>query len=542
MQSERAVARTPTPLAQGSRGVANAALILTSAYILSRLLGLLRQTAINAQFGAGAQTDAFWAAFALPDFLYSLLVGGALTSAFIPVFARLGAEGRDADAWRVANTILNTAILVLLTVAALLFALAPRLAPIVANGFAPDTQQLTAQLTRILAIQPVYLGAGALAMAVLNARKHFLLPAYAPVVYNIGIILGAVLLAPFVGIEGLAVGVTLGSLGYFLLQIPGLRREGMRYRAELHWHLPEVREVGRLLIPRTLGLASSQIGGLITNVTLASALAAGSLTALRNATQIWLLPVGIFGVAVSTAAFPTLAEYAAAKDWPALEELTRRTLRFMLFVSVPSTIVLIVLRRPIVSLLLQHGRFNERDLQLTSAALLFYSLALWAHVIVELLPRVFYALHDTVTPLLINLVVVAVNVITSWLLMRWLALGGLALGLSVAATVEAAILLLVLQKRLPHLLTRAFAGEVSRILLAALPLLAALLLYRWITVHVHLPLNLLVQLGVVGVGAIVAATTYLTAASLLQCEDMAFVRSRAGRVLARFKRLSTGVR
>lgn len=500
-------------------GVTLAALTISTAYVLSRALGVLRQTAINGEFGAGPATDAFWAAFTIPDLFFNLLVGGALTSVFVPVYARLVAEGRQREAWKLACTVFNVVAIVLVVVGVLILALAPTLSPLVAAGFPRETQMLTARLTRILSVQPLYLGLGVVAMAVLNSGKHFALPAYAPVVYNVGIVAGALLLAPRVGVEGLAIGVALGALGYFVMQVPGLRRQGLSYRFTLDLGMPELAHVGKLLVPRTLGLASSQIGGLITMVSLASGLPSGSVTVVRAALQIVLLPVGIFGVAIATAVFPTLADQATGEDRRELGDTVARTLRFMLFVGAPSTVALVALRRQVVGLLLQHGRFDAQDAQVTALALGFYGVALFAHLWDELLPRVYYALHDTMTPLIVNLGVVCVNIGASAILRRWLGVGGLGLGLSLAATSEAAVFWWLLSRRLPAIADRALWRDLGKIAIAALVMAVPLVWYAQALQSLDPQGRLLPQLLEVAGGVAVGGVAYLAAATLLRCED-----------------------
>lgn len=515
-------------------GVTLAAITISTAYVLSRALGVLRQTAINGEFGAGPETDAFWAAFTVPDLFFNLLVGGALTSVFVPVYARLVTEGRNQDAWKLACTVFNVVAILLVVVALLILALAPRLAPLIAAGFPRETQALTAHLTRILAVQPLYLGLGVVAMAVLNSGKHFALPAYAPVVYNLGIIAGALLLAPRVGVEGLAMGVTLGALGYFLLQVPGLRRQGLPYRFTLDLAMPELAQVGRLLVPRTLGLASSQVGGLITMVSLASGLPSGSVTVVRAALQIVLLPVGVFGVAIATAVFPTLADQAAAGDGRQLGDTVAKTLRFMLFLGAPSTVALVLLRQPLAALLLQHGRFSAEDARVTALALGFYGLALFAHLWDELLPRVYYALHDTMTPLLVNLGIVCVNVGASAILRRWLGVGGLGLGLSLAATVEAAVFLWLLSRRVPTIAGRDFWRDLGKVAVASLAMVPPLIWYAQALQSFGPQSRLLPQLLAVAGGILLGGVTYFAAAMLLRCDDAATVLEYAASLRARF--------
>jgi putative peptidoglycan lipid II flippase len=460
------------------------------AFVCSRLLGLWRTSLLAATFGNGPAANAFQAAFAIPDFIFNLVVGGALNSAFIPVFAELLGARREEEAWDLTATVLNGVIALLAVLGGLAALFAPLLAPLLAPGFDPATQALVVQLTRILFLQPLLFGAGSVAFAILNARQHFLFPAWAPVVYNVFQILALLFLTPRLGINGLAIGVVVGALAYAGMQVPVLYRYGFSYRATLNWRAPAFRRVLRMLVPRTLTLASNQVGGTVTSRTIASTIS-GGVAALGYAYTLLLLPINVLGVSVATAAFPTLASMAGRGDRRALQATVRSALRGLLYLGFGSSALLVALRLPLIGLIYQHGAFGAADAALTASALLFYGLGVAPQLADELLPRAFFALQDARTPLVINLSVVAVNIALSVLLVRRLGLGGIALALTLAAFLEMLLLLACLQRKLPGLLDASFAGELGMLLIAACAGgLAAFLLDAPIS---HLPVRPLLQ-------------------------------------------------
>jgi len=428
--------------------IARATSVVMSLFILSRGLGLVREMIIGARFGAGAELDAYLAAFRLPDLLFTLVAGGALASAFIPTFGERLAHGRTAAAWDLAAKV-ATLLLVTLTLLALLAALLarPLVAYLIAPGFSPAQQRLTAELLRWMLVSTVLFGLSGLVMGILQSFQRFLLPALAPVVYNLAIILAAWLLAPVLGIRGLVVGVVGGALGHLLVQIPGLRRVGARGRPSLSLTDPGVREVLRLMGPRVLGLAVVQLNFLV-NVFLASHLPAGSISALNYAWLLMLLPQGVLAQSVATAAFPTFARQAALGERAAMRTTLKGILGLLLAVSVPAALLLFWLREPLVVLLFRRGAFDAAAVALTGYALAFFAPGLIGHVVVEIVARAFYALKDTLTPVLVGVAAMTLNIALSLLLIRPLAHGGLALANSLATLAEMGVLLLFLRRRL----------------------------------------------------------------------------------------------
>ena len=430
-----------------SKAIAGAATLVMLLFILSRGTGLLREMIIGARFGTAADLDAYLAAFRIPDLLFQLVAGGALGSAFIPTFAAAWTEGSQQQAWLLFSRVLNllTLFLVILCGLAMLFA-EPLVAGVIAPGFPVEQQRLTASLMRWMLASTVVFGASGLIMGALNAVQHFLLPAVAPVLYNCAIIIGAWLLAPVLGIHGLVIGVAAGSVLHLLVQLPALLRQLVRYRFSFRIGDAQVREVARLMGPRVLGLLFVQLNFLV-NTVLASGLPDGSLSALNYAWLLMLLPQGIFAQAVATVAFPTFSAQAAAGNRAQLLETLTGLLRLVLFLSIPAAFLLYVLDEPLIELLFQRGRFDAASTQAVAFALRFFALGLVAHAVVEIVVRVFYALHDTATPVVAGVATVALNILLSLALIGRLSFGGLALANSIATALEMLVLLILLARK-----------------------------------------------------------------------------------------------
>jgi putative peptidoglycan lipid II flippase len=443
-------------------------------FVVSRALGLMREMVISHQFGTGGDLDAYLAAFRIPDILFQVVAGGALASAFIPTFASSWAQDDENGAWRLASSIINLVLAVTTGLAILAAVLAPWLVrTVIAPGFGPARQALTANLMRLMLLTPVIFGVSGVLMGILNARQHFLLPALAPILYNLGIIAGAIFLAPAMGVYGLAVGVVAGALGHLLVQIPGLVRYGMRYTATFGLRDAGVHEVGRLMLPRMVGLAAVQLNFLV-NTILASSLVPGSLAALNYAWLLMLLPQGVFAQAVATAAFPTFSAQAASDQQGEMRSTLAATLRAVLYLALPAAVGLIVLREPLVEIIFQRGEFTALSTQRVAWALGFFTLGLPAHSVVEITVRAFYALHDTRTPVAVGIGAMGLNIVLSLLFiqvfqrMGWMGTGGLALSNSLATTVEMIVLLGILRRRLEGLEGRQMAGSLARTGFAAL--------------------------------------------------------------------------
>ncbi len=428
------------------------------AFVLSNLVGLVRQILVSRAFGTDTSLDAFYAAATLPDLLFNLMAGGALASAFIPTFTGFLSKENRAGAWQLASSVMNLSGLALAFFSGLAILFAPQLVEHILFVLKPDLdpalKTLTTNLLRIILIAPTIFGISGLCMAILNTHQKFLLPALAPVFNWIGWIIGIVFLVPKIGIYGLAWGYVLGALLHLAIQIPSLLKlAGQRYFPTLGWGDPAVREVARLMAPRLVGVMAVQINFVI-NAIIAASLSEGSLSAINVARMVMTMPLFVIAQSIATAALPTFAMQVSRGEINGMRSSLAATLRGIFLLSIPSTVGLILLRQPLVALLFQRGAFDANSTEMVSWALMWYTAGLVGHSVVEILSRAFYALHDTKTPVVVGTLAMGLNVVFSFVFaswfekIGWLPLGGLALANSFATALEAVTLFVVMRRRL----------------------------------------------------------------------------------------------
>jgi len=497
------------------RRIARAAGLVMVGFLIANLTGLVRQMMVLAAFGTSATLDAYFAAERLPALLFSLLAGGALASAFVPTFTGMLANDERPAAWRLASAVGNLVFLGLTGLAALGFAFAPWLVTdFIAPGFDDPAQiSLTVGLLRVLLLAPILFGVSGLVMGVLNAHQHFLLPSLAPAMRNLGVIAGVVFLVPQFGVHGLAWGAVLGAALHLAVQLPGLRHRQARYHPSLGLRDPAVRQVFRLMAPRLLSVGIVEINFLV-NAIIASALPTGSLTALTNAFTIMLMPQALIAQSTAIAALPTFSAQAARGALGELRLTLARTLRGVLFLAMPATLGLMLLRTPIVAMLFERGAFTAESTELVSWALLWYAVGLPAHALLEVIVRAFFALKDTLRPVLVSLVAMGLNIVLSLTLtttfsrLGWPPVGGLALANSLATTVEATMLVVLIRRRVDGLGWAAIQRGVFAALGAASMMSLGLLAWLALTAGGS---ELLIGLG----GAALGGGLYYLAARLL---------------------------
>lgn len=472
--------------ALSGQGIIRAAVLVLIGTVLSRVLGLLRDSLLSYAFGASAEFEAYRFALLPTETIYFVIAGGALGSAFIPTFASYLVKDQREEAWRLGSAVANLITLVLIVVAGLTALLAhPVVAPLLAPGKDAASQALTAHLLQIMLISPVIFGVSGLLMGVLNAHQRFLLPALAGVMYNAGIIFGIVILAPAFGIDGVAWGAVIGAALHLLVQVPGLLSIRPKYTPTLDITSPDVRHIARLMAPRVLGLAIVQLNFWV-NAALASSMVTGSYSALTRAWAIMLMPQAIIAQSVANAVFPTFAVHAAQGDTRALRSTMVQVLRSVLFLALPSTVGLIVLRLPIVRVIYDYGDlFTEQDAEATAWALMFFALGLVAHSVVEILTRAYYALHDTRMPVIIGGGAMILNVALSLILVNYIrdpeilgsgAFAGLALANTLATTVEGLLLVILIRPKVGGLDIASLLSGVGRAAIASAAMAAVLLL------------------------------------------------------------------
>ncbi|MDQ7792478.1 MAG: murein biosynthesis integral membrane protein MurJ [Clostridia bacterium] len=504
-----------------------AALLIIAGTILSNIFGLIRETIIAYQFGATAQTDAYLVASVIPMAL-SGMVAGAVAVAFIPVFTEYRLKAGEGEAWTIASAVITLAALFLVAGAVLYLLAAPFLVPLLGPGLAPETKALAVHLSRLLVPAIIFTGLVGLATAVLNAYRHFTFPAFAGLLNNFGIIGGALLLGGLMGISGLVVGAVAGAAAHLLALSVPLAGKKTYYRPTLKGlRHPGVKKIGLLLLPFIVGSAAGQINLLVDRV-LASGLVEGSISALNFAVRVMQLPLGIFAGAAATAAYPFLAEQAAAENADDLRRTFSEGLRVLWFIVFPLSVGLMVLGQPIIRLLFERGAFDAAATQMTAVALLYYSLGIFAHAANVLLVRVYFALQDTATPTKLGLLAVGLNIVLNLILVRYLAHGGLALASSIAAAVNCLLLAYYLRRRLGNLDGRRILRSTVKFAAASLAMgLAVAAAYSYTASFFDTALlthRLLQVSGLIALGGAV----YLGAAALLRTEELARIIMQAG--------------
>lgn len=431
-----------------SQTITGAAFVLAAASIASRLLGLVRDRMLAGTFGAGDTLDIYYAAFRVPDLIYNLLITGALSAGFIPVFVSLWNKGQsgDREAWRFVNSLLNILLVALVVVGALFFIFTPQLMRAITPGFVGDKFDLTVALTRIMFLSPLFLGLSSIWGGVLQSLKRFLVFSLTPIFYNLGIIFGIIFLVPRWGVYSLAWGVALGALLHMIIQLPALFSLGFKYQPILDWRDEGVRRLARLMVPRTLTLAISQLNFVAITI-LASFLAAGSLAIFNLAYNIWTFPLGILAASLAIAAFPVLSQSAAAKDKVTFADNFSATFRQILFLIVPASALLIILRAQIVRVILGTGKFGWSSTILTIDTLQYLTLGLFAEGLILLLVRGFFAWEDTKTPFWLGLVGSFVRIGGAWWFSLSMGVAGLALGYAVGGIINMLLLWIFLIRK-----------------------------------------------------------------------------------------------
>ena len=451
-----------------------AAFLLMMVQVVSRVLGYARDVVLMNMFGQSYMTDAFNVAFTIPDFIYNVLIGGAIASAFIPVFSSYLATDHTDKAWRTSSIFSTWALTIMIVLVTLAFIFTYPLLGLL-TSYDRAAMSLPVTLTRITLIQALFMALSAIATGILQSYQHFTWPAIGTLLYNAFILLFGIVLAqpientwPGYGIAGFSIGVVVGALATLVVQIPTLIKVGFNYKPCFDVHDEGLRQMVRLLIPVLIGLSVSQINVLVTQY-LATGLDDGIYTALRTAHRFMQLPLGLFAVSICVAIFPTMTAQAARKEYDELKKSMSLALRTSLFVIIPAAVGMVVLREPIIRLLFEFsGRFTSYDTFICGQALFFYCLGLPGYSATFSLIRVFYALQDTKTPIIVSVAAIVLNAILSFILVNPLQHIGLALAYSISGWAQCGLLALALRRRLGDMSGLHIIPSLLRICLAAL--------------------------------------------------------------------------
>jgi len=502
------------------------------AIIFGQFVGLARSIIVARTFGASAELDAFSYANRVSETLFLLVAGGALGSAFIPTFTGLLTKNENDAAWKLASSLTNAVTLTLSLLAALIAFFAPGVVRYaIAPGLVNDPQlfSLTVSLLRIQLVSAILFGLGGLVVGILNAHQVFLIPALTAAVYQLGIIFGAVVLAPSMGIYGLAWGVVIGSLFYLLIQLPALFKQKGRYTFTFGLYDANTRQVIVLMGPRLLGVAVVQLNFWV-NLNLASRMEEGSAASLTYGFSLMMTALSVIAQSIAIAAMPTFSAQHALGKLDEMRTSLAAALRGILMMTLPASIGLIILRIPFVSILYERGNFGEHDVQLVSWALLWYAAGLIGHNTLEVLTRAFYAQQDTKTPVVVGVLAMGLNVVFSILFSRyfasigWYPLGGLALANSLATALESMTLFILMRRRLKGIEGKSIADGMWRFGLSGLGMAIGLWLWIQLTGGMN---RWIVALGGVAIGGVV----YLFGVLLLQVPEIKLLVSAGSRRL-----------
>ena len=464
-----------TPPSQDTHSITGAAGLIGVATFASRILGFIRDIVLAQLFGASASADAFFVAYRIPNLLRELFAEGSMSAAFIPVFTEYHTLRSKQETWELASAAFTTLLTIVTGVTLLGIISAPVIVWLLAPGFHDAAAKLatTTLLTQVMFPYLLFVSLASLAMGILNSLRAFAFPALAPVFFNVCVLFFALGISPFFQepIVGVAVGVVVGGLAQFVVQLPAIHKRGLLFSWRFQPGHPGVRRMGLLIVPTLLGMSVTQV-----NITVSTILAsnfAGGPTYLFYGMRLIQFPLGIFGVALATAILPTLSAQAARGALEDLRLTVNYGLRTILFIMLPAMTGLIFLREPIIHLFFEHGAFSAQDTANTAGAVLAFALGLWAFASYRILATAFYSLQDTKTPAIAAVIGMCANLILALALMDSLQYIGLALATALAAMMNSGILLIMLTKRLGGLNGIALGKSIGRTILALTPVVLA---------------------------------------------------------------------
>jgi len=523
-----------------SKTITGAALLLGAASLASRLLGVIRDRVLAGQFGAGDTLDVYYAAFRIPDLIFNLLILGALSAGFIPIFMAAVRETKNRGeglnkAWDIVNGLVNIMGIAMIVLCGLFIALSSFIVPLITPGFSSEKMALTVAMTQIMMLSPIFLGFSNILGGILQSFKRFFIYSLAPIFYNLGIIFGALFFVKWWGIYGLAFGVVLGAIAHALIQLPSVLELGYRYHWVFDLANQSVRRIGKLMVPRTLGLAVSQIN-LVVMTVIASTLVPGSLAVFNLANNLQYFPIGIIGISFAVATFPVFGEHAAGGRKEEMAKSFAHAVRQILFFIIPSAVLLMVLRAQIVRVILGSGRFDWEDTILTADTLAFFGISLFAQALIPLLARFFYALQDTKTPFYVGLLSAVVNVFLAVPMAGKWGVVGLAVAFSVSSIFNFCLLWIFLRIKFGSLEEKKILGSAFKISVAAVLMAFSI---QGMKAALAPFLDMQTFLGVFGQGlgaGLVGLVIFVIAGLLLGSREMFAVRDAVKYKLFKIKR------
>lgn len=504
--------------------VARAAAVVSGATFISRILGFLRDMTIAQIFGTKMAADAFFIAFRIPNLMRRLFGEGGLTVSVVPVFTEYHLTKSKDEAWKLANILLNTFALILFVTVVIGIAFSPGIVRVIAPGYYASYEKfnLTVQLTRMMFPYLFFISMAALTMGMLNSLQVFFIPALSPIFLNISIIVFALFLAPRleVPVFALAAGVVVGGIFQLIIQIPPLIKKGLKYKAVLDFRHQGLRRIGILMLPSVFGLAVTEIN-IFVDTLLASLLPEGSVSYLYYGNRLVQFPQGVFAVALGVAILPTLSKQATHGNMKELKGTLSFGIQLVLFITVPATVGLIVLRESIINLLFEWGEFTRQSTVATAYALFYYAIGLCAFSGIKIIVPAFYSLKDTVTPVKIALYAMITNIFLNLLLMGPLLHGGLALATSLSSFLNVILLIIILRKRIGGLNGMKILISIVKLTMASV--IMGLVLY-WVDISFYeMDANVLLKIVTLFGNIIFGIILYLVLSFFLKTEEVKFL-------------------
>lgn len=444
--------------------VGGAALLLAIAQLASRALAIVRDRLLATGFGTSQDLDVYYAAFRVPDFIYQVLILGAISAAFIPVFAGYLANKQTDEANRVGSAIISLGLAALVFVCGIVWIFTPQLVHVIAPGFDAGQLEKLTDMTRIMLLSPIFFGLSGIFGSILNAHHRFVAYAIAPLCYNLGIIAGA-LVAPKHGLAWLAIGVVVGALLQMLIQFGGVLRTGFKFRPSFSLQHPGVRRILLLMIPTTIGLAIVQVNWLVETI-IATTLRTGSLSQFWLASTLAMVPVGVVGASYAVAVFPILAKAASTKQPEVFTLNLISAIRHILYLIIPASFAMLLLRAQIVRLVYGAGKFDFTATRYVVSLLGILVVSLFAQALIPLMTRAFYALRNTKTPVVISAFSMLLNIVLALVLSHYLGVVGLAAAFSAASIVQVALLFFFLSAKVPRLEDASMISAIFKIIFA----------------------------------------------------------------------------
>ena len=526
-----------------AKSISSASLILAVSYLASAFLGLFRDRLLAGTFGAGSELDVYYAAFTVPDFIALILIFGAISAAIIPIFSSYVIKDKK-EAWEYVSSLFNVFLGFLIVVCVFLIIFTPFIISLSAPGFSGEKREMAVLLMRIMFLSPIILGASNMISGILQVFHRFLVTALAPVMYNIGIIIGILFFAPKLGISGLAWGVVLGGALHLAIQIPTFIFSGFKYRLSFNLRHEGVQKTIKLMAPRSMGLAAGQLNTIVITA-IASTLMAGSIAVFNLANNLSAILVNTVALSLSTAVFPSMSmAFIEANEEKFLQKFSN-AFRQTIFLVIPMSILILILRAQIVRVILGAGKFGWIDTKLTTACLGILAVSLFAQGLIFILSKTFYASHNTVIPAVISVATVIFNIILS-LILIWLikfsasfslfiqvffrlegvenmGIVALALAFSVTAILECFLLLYMLYKKFPNLKIKEISDSLQKIIIAsATTAVLTFLVRQWLGSSVSLQTFWGVFLQLVLSGT-VGVAVYIIAAYILKSPEIKIV-------------------